>query len=266
MATKPDAQAIRRVTLNLTPTVGKESRRAIDIVIPRRILVFAPHADDELLSCGGTILKYRRWGSEVIVLVASSGTGATPSPKRIAQVEEIRRREFEVSRRELGLSTRSEFLGIQEPLVRRVNVELFTTKIRELRPDLVLLPHPEDRHRIHREASFLALEALFHAPTQVYGGKGHEWLPFGAYFYETLSGTFGNTIPVKSLVIADITDQYAQKLRIIRTAYGTQKRLLKAYMLWINRMAQFRGVTGRCRYGEAFAPETGHVPLKILLA
>jgi len=266
VARKTDARAIRRTILNLTPIVGKESRRAIDVVVPRRILVFAPHADDELLSCGGTILKYRRWGTEVIVLVASSGTGGTPSPGRLSEVEEIRRREFEVSRRELGLSGRSEFLGIQEPLVRRLNVELFTSKIRELKPDLVLLPHPEDRHRVHREVSFMVLEALFHAPTQAYGGRGQEWLPSGAYFYETLSGIFGNPIAAKSLVIADITDQYVEKLRIIRGAYRTQKRLLRTYMLWINRMAQFRGVAGRCKYGEAFAPETSHVPLKILLA
>ena len=266
MARETDARAIRRTILNLTPIVGKESRRAIDVVVPRRILVFAPHADDELLSCGGTILKYRRWGTEVIVLVASSGTGGTPSPGRLSEVEEIRRREFEVSRRELGLPGRSEFLGIQEPLVRRLNVELFTSKIRELKPDLVLLPHPEDRHRVHREVSFMVLEALFHAPTQAYGGRGQEWLPSGAYFYETLSGIFGNPIAAKSLVIADITDQYVEKLRIIREAYRTQKRLLRTYMLWINRMAQFRGVAGRCKYGEAFAPETSHVPLKILLA
>jgi len=266
VARKTDARAIRRTILNLTPIVGKESRRAIDVVVPRRILVFAPHADDELLSCGGTILKYRRWGTEVIVLVASSGTGGTPSPGRLSEVEEIRRREFEVSRRELGLSGRSEFLGIQEPLVRRLNVESFTSKIRELKPDLVLLPHPEDRHRVHREVSFMVLEALFHAPTQAYGGRGQEWLPSGAYFYETLSGIFGNPIAAKSLVIADITDQYVEKLRIIREAYRTQKRLLRTYMLWINRMAQFRGVAGRCKYGEAFAPETSHVPLKILLA
>jgi len=266
VARETDARAIRRTILNLTPIVGKESRRAIDVVVPRRILVFAPHADDELLSCGGTILKYRRWGTEVIVLVASSGTGGTPSPGRLSEVEEIRRREFEVSRRELGLSGRSEFLGIQEPLVRRLNVELFTSKIRELKPDLVLLPHPEDRHRVHREVSFMVLEALFHAPTQAYGGRGQEWLPSGAYFYETLSGIFGNPIAAKSLVIADITDQYVEKLRIIREAYRTQKRLLRTYMLWINRMAQFRGVAGRCKYGEAFAPETSHVPLKILLA
>jgi len=266
VARETDARAIRRTILNLTPIVGKESRRAIDVVVPRRILVFAPHADDELLSCGGTILKYRRWGTEVIVLVASSGTGGTPSPGRLSEVEEIRRREFEVSRRELGLPGRSEFLGIQEPLVRRLNVELFTSKIRELKPDLVLLPHPEDRHRVHREVSFMVLEALFHAPTQAYGGRGQEWLPSGAYFYETLSGIFGNPIAAKSLVIADITDQYVEKLRIIREAYRTQKRLLRTYMLWINRMAQFRGVAGRCKYGEAFAPETSHVPLKILLA
>ena len=31
----------------------------LPVIIPDSILIFAPHPDDELLSCGGTILKYK---------------------------------------------------------------------------------------------------------------------------------------------------------------------------------------------------------------
>ena len=254
-----------KTKLQLKPSVGRISERVIPAVLPRRILVLAPHPDDELLSCGGTILKYVGWGTEVVALVVTSGTGGTSLVRRSTEVEEARRKEFETCKIKLGLSDSSEFLGIDEPLVRRANVELFTRKVRELQPDLVFLPHPEDRHRTHREVSLLTMEALFHSPTQAYAGAGKEWLPYGAYFYETLSGIFGNQIVARSYIVTDITDQYAAKTRIMRESYWSQRRLLRTYMTWIKRMAEFRGTAGRCRYGEAFMPETGHVPLKILM-
>jgi LmbE family N-acetylglucosaminyl deacetylase len=254
-----------KIKLQLAPPVGRISERVIPGVLPRSILVLAPHPDDELLSCGGTILKYAQRGTEVVVLVVTSGRGGTSHVRESPEVEEVRRKEFEVCKRKLGLSDSSEFLGIDEPLIRRANVELFTRRIRELQPDLVFFPHPEDRHRTHREVSLLAMEALFHSPTQAYAGAGKEWLPYGAYYYETLSGVFGSQIVAESYIVSDITEQYEAKTGIMREAYSSQRRLLRTYMPWIRRMAEFRGAAGRCRYGEAFMPETGHVPLKILV-
>ncbi len=254
-----------KTAVQLAPSVGQGPRRAIPVVIPKRILIFAPHADDEVLSCGGVILKYAQWGTESVVLVATPGIGGSPNLRKPGKVEKTRRKEFETCKRELHLSDLSEFLSIDEPLVCQANVELFTRKIRELKPDLVFLPHPEDRHRVHREVSLLTLEALFHSPTGAYAGAGREWLPYGAYCYESISGIFGTTIPARTLAISDITSQYHEKVRIMRRAYRTQSRLLRTYMSWIESVARLRGFAGRCEYGEAFVPETGHVPLKMLV-
>ena len=38
-----------------------------------RVLVVAPHPDDESLGCGGTIANYTRGGSTVALLVISDG-------------------------------------------------------------------------------------------------------------------------------------------------------------------------------------------------
>lgn len=265
MPRKACLSASLQTTLRLMPSVGSVEKRTVHAVVPKKILVFAPHPDDELLSCGGTILKYVEWGTEATVLVATSGKGGSSSPRRSARVEEVRRQEFEISKKELGLSDQSKFLNIEEPLISRINVELFTRSIRELKPDLVLLPHPKDRHRVHREVSLLALEALFHSPAEAYAGRGREWLPYGAYCYESVSGIFGVTIPAEMFVVSDVTKQYAKKMKIMRKAYRTQSRLLRTYAGWIERIALFRGAAGRCRYGEAFVPETGHVPLKMLI-
>jgi LmbE family N-acetylglucosaminyl deacetylase len=47
----------------------------IPIVVPKRMMIFAGHPDDEIVSCGGTILKYQELGSEIIVVIATSGLG-----------------------------------------------------------------------------------------------------------------------------------------------------------------------------------------------
>ncbi|HEU5320715.1 MAG TPA: PIG-L family deacetylase, partial [Methylomirabilota bacterium] len=39
----------------------------------RRVLVVAPHADDEVLGVGGTIARFAAQGDDVHVLVASRG-------------------------------------------------------------------------------------------------------------------------------------------------------------------------------------------------
>ena len=47
----------------------------IPIVVPKRLMVFAGHPDDELVSCGGTILKYQELGSEISIVMATQGLG-----------------------------------------------------------------------------------------------------------------------------------------------------------------------------------------------
>lgn len=39
----------------------------------KRLLVFAPHPDDEILGCGGTIIKNIQQGNEVYVCVVTRG-------------------------------------------------------------------------------------------------------------------------------------------------------------------------------------------------
>lgn len=239
--------------------------KQIRVPLPQGILVLAPHADDELISCGGTILKYTQWNCEVTVIVATSGAGGDPSNQAKSDVVAARRGEFEAARDALRLSDRSEFLGLDELDVNRETVRMFTDRIRDIQPDIVLMPHPDDRHRAHRNMALVAIEALFHAPTKAYKGKGREWLPMGAYFYETLSGIFGQAIPTGPLVISDVTEQFDTKTRILEKIYARQSDLLSAYQRWIEVLGRLRGITGRCKFGEAFYPDTTHVPLKLLL-
>jgi len=250
--------------LRITRTTAGE-KRDFGAVVPRTILVLAPHADDEVISCGGTILKYTQWKCEVAVIVVTSGAGSGPMGEAPDLIAERRRKEFETTRRALRLSDRSQFLGIEELQINRGNVRRFTDIIRSIQPDVVLFPHPSDRHRAHRNTALLTMEALYHAPTEAYSGRGRAWLPLGAYFYETPSGIFGQGVHAETLAISDITEQFEAKKKILNEIYASQTQLLSAFERWVEALARYRGEAGRCGFGEAFCPDATHVPLKLLL-
>ena len=56
----------------------------------KNILIIAPHADDEILGCGGSIAKFSRLGYEVFVLVLTNGNEGAPELFSKKEIEIIR--------------------------------------------------------------------------------------------------------------------------------------------------------------------------------
>ncbi|MEJ2252300.1 MAG: PIG-L family deacetylase, partial [Candidatus Lokiarchaeota archaeon] len=67
----------------------------VPIIIPKSIIIFAGHPDDELISCGGTLLKYKELGTNITVIIASIGRGGFAKEKDKDRIEKIRSRECE---------------------------------------------------------------------------------------------------------------------------------------------------------------------------
>jgi LmbE family N-acetylglucosaminyl deacetylase len=127
-----------------------------------RILILAPHADDEVLGCGGMLARRAAEGHEVQVVVASIGTVHAPDG-RLKVTGEARRAELlEAARR----------LSIPPPRVLYEELEnrLDTLPRTELlgRLDALLLAEPWDQvffpfashhqdHRVLHEATWSAL-------------------------------------------------------------------------------------------------------------
>ena len=68
----------------------------IPIVVPKRLMVFAGHPDDEIISCGGTILKYKELGSEIIIVIATSGLGGYTKKLDKPKILEHRKNELKL--------------------------------------------------------------------------------------------------------------------------------------------------------------------------
>lgn len=134
-----------------------------------RVLVLAPHMDDETIGCGGTIALHARAGAAVTVVFLTDGRnggglGALSGKareRRQAELIEIRQGEAEAALTLLGISD-MRCLGVRDGELAR-SIEPAAEKLKgilaEVQPDLVYLPFFTDEHADHRAASELLLFA-----------------------------------------------------------------------------------------------------------
>lgn len=115
-----------------------------------RTLVVAPHPDDEILGCGGTLLRRKKEGGTLGWLIVTGMTAeAGWSAERIAQ-------------RDKEVKAVAEFIGFDEVFNLRLPatgldalplsdmVSAFSSIFRSFVPDEVLVPHYGDVHSDHR--------------------------------------------------------------------------------------------------------------------
>jgi N-acetylglucosamine malate deacetylase 1 len=124
-----------------------------------RVLLLAPHADDEVLGCGGLLASLARRGAQVHVVYASVDgsrhyglAGTTTFAERVAEIEEVSGLlgfTYEIAYPDQGLMMQL------DTLPRRDLVDRYQSAMDERRPDLVLLPSGADYDHDH-VAVFLA--------------------------------------------------------------------------------------------------------------
>ena len=213
----------------------------------KRILVIAPHPDDETLAVGGTIAKHAEQGHQVAVLVVSGHL--PPLYDRASYETTVREAQqaFEI----LGVSE-SRFLEIPTSMIDAQPVGFVNGKITEaieqLRPEIVLCPFP-DRHIDHR----LVFESVMVATRPRGAGRSIGLLAA----YETLSETHWNAPQIEPNfvpnLIVDISAQIERKIRALK-CYESQiqafpgARSVEA----VDALAKLRGTQAGFAFGEGF--------------
>jgi LmbE family N-acetylglucosaminyl deacetylase len=136
-----------------------------------RVLVLAPHMDDETIGCGGTLALHARAGGNVTVVFLTDGrNGGGPQIKPLhgatlaieqKKLVDVRKAEARAALRRLGISNMV-FLDAEDgALARAVGV---ADKVRAIveaeKPELVYLPYFLEQHPDHFAASRVFLEAM----------------------------------------------------------------------------------------------------------
>jgi LmbE family N-acetylglucosaminyl deacetylase len=134
----------------------------------RRVLVLAPHPDDEVFGCGAALADLASRGAALDVLVLTDGAGGEPDPAERKRIEGLRLRESGVALailggaklRTAGLPDRG--LWDAEAALR----EALERALVETGPDLVFAPSPVEIHPDHRAvAAALVAVARSAAPS-----------------------------------------------------------------------------------------------------
>jgi LmbE family N-acetylglucosaminyl deacetylase len=226
-------------------------------------MVFAGHPDDEIISCGGTILKYQELGSEVIIIVATKGLGGYAKEDQRELIVKQRKKELDMISKMLNCTFLE--LNYLDLSINRNNIATITNIIREYRPQVILMPHFSDFHRVHRNLSLITREAIYHcASGKAYGGDQKNWTPLGVYYYESPSCKF-QYIEGTVFIIVNIEKVWQKKKNIFNEVYKSQKEVLERVLDWAEDTAILRGNEISSQYGESFIPDTTYTPLKILL-
>lgn len=211
------------------------------------VLIIAPHPDDEVLGCGGTIAKHIAGGDEVYVAIVTKGCEPIFPSDQVNQVrEECRRADA--------------FLGVKETIFMDFPAAMledvprfkfnnaFINLVQQVKPDIVYIPHHGDMqldHKMTVDAVMVALRPKYQRVIKK------------IYAYETLSET-GWDIPNSTNGFVptsynNISDYLGKKIE----AMGIFKSQVEKYpnarsLEAIKALAMYRGSTMNMDAAEAF--------------
>jgi N-acetylglucosamine malate deacetylase 1 len=211
------------------------------------VIVIAPHPDDEILGCGGTIAAHCAAGDHVSVVLLTRGNPAIFAPDLIARTRE----EFTQVHNMLGVREQI-LLDFLAPGLEEVPVYVVADQLRQiverLRPQVVYTPFGGDLHSDHKVAFTATLVA-----TRPLGG-----MPVGRVLcYETLSETEWGDVLTQNAFVPNVFNDIKDHLQTKLTAMAGYKSQLRdaphpRNLETIRMLAHVRGASCGLHAAEAF--------------
>jgi len=213
-----------------------------------KILIIAPHPDDETIGCGGTLLKHIKQGDKVYWLIITSmhiDDGWN--------IHDIKNREHEIKKvaKEFLFS---EVIELNYPTTKLDSIPMsdivfsISNIMKKIQPSTVYLPNPTDIHTDH-QIVFKAGYSCTKSFRYPYVKK--------ILIYETLSETdFASNVsdrPFSPNIFINI-DNYVDKKTDIMKIYNNQieKRPFPRSIDNIIALATLRGSSSNCNFAEGF--------------
>lgn len=212
-----------------------------------KILVVAPHPDDEVLGCGGIMAKYADEGHEVYVAIVTKGA----EPLFTDEEDQIDKKHCLNAHKLLGVK-KTFFLDLPAAMldtIPRYKLNGAIGKVvSEVLPDEIYIPHIGDMHFDHKLINEACMVAV--RPRSDKAVKR-------VYAYETLSETEWDIPNTSNFfmpnVYVDISDYIEKKIEAMRE----YKEQIMEYpsprsVEGIKSLAMTRGMTVNKKYAESF--------------
>lgn len=213
-----------------------------------RVLIIAPHPDDEIIGVGGTIAKRAKAGDEVYVCIVTKGK----APLFNLDFIEQGRRECREADAKLGVKE-TIFLDFPAVMLETIPRYELNGKVAEvvqnIKPEEVYIPHRGDMQIDHQMVVDAAMVAV--------RPRGDDY-PKRVYAYETLSETGWNIPNVTNefipTVYENITDTYDVKMEAMSVFKSQLAPFPAARSVGaIEALTKFRGATVSVEAAEAFS-------------
>ena len=202
----------------------------------KKVMVIGAHPDDPETGCGGTMIKFRNAGYDVVSVYLTKGESGIPG-KSFQEAADIRVAEAQKACEVMGV--RPVFLTQIDGFC-EVNKERYA-EVRDLleqeKPDLVITHWPIDSHADHRVCY-----------TLVYDAWRRLGYCFELYFFEAMNGIQSQMFHPTDWV--DIT--YTYELKKQASYCHVSQKLDDWYASSHEQMEIFRGLEYRCKRAEAF--------------
>lgn len=213
----------------------------------KKILVIAPHPDDEIIGVGGTIIKNIKEKNDVFICIVTKGTMPLFDEMQVKKV----RNECEICHKMIGIK-KTFYLDLPAAMLEQVHRYEINDKIlniiKDVKPDEVFIPHIGDMQKDHQIVAESCMVAL---------RPKYNFSPKKIIAYETLSETGWNIPNVQNEFIpnmfVNITNELSDKINAMNK-YESQlgdfpnARSIEA----IESLAKYRGALMNISAAEAF--------------
>ncbi len=213
----------------------------------KKILIVSPHPDDEILGCGGTILKFNKKNYDIYWLVVTSISKKDGWQSNQVKIRNIEKKQVK------KLFNFKKLINLNFP-TRKIDqlnlldlIEKFSDVIKSISPNLIYLPFISDPHSDHR-----IITEAFQACVKPFRFQSIEKV----MMYETLSETnlnFFNSRKFNPNIFEDISPLINKKIKML-DIYKSEfsKHPFPRSKESVKSLAILRGSQCYAKYAEAF--------------
>ena len=213
----------------------------------KKVIVIAPHPDDEILGVGGTIARFSDEGVEVFIVIITKGYPPLFDEEsiNIGRKEALEAHKFLNVKETFFLSFPA--ANLDSIPSREINDKLIDI-FKDIKPDIIFIPFNGDIHIDHQRIFLSALVAA---------RPNNSEFPSFIYAYETLSETNWNAPYITPNFVPNVFIDISQYLDKKIEAFKKYKSQIKEFphersIESIKMLAMLRGSTVGCYAAEAF--------------
>jgi LmbE family N-acetylglucosaminyl deacetylase len=222
--------------------------------IPACVLGVYAHPDDPEISCGGTLARWAKEGSEVHVLICTRGEKGSPDPKQDPdELAATRKEEMTAAAGVLGLAGHRSLENDDGELENTPDLRRhIVSVIREVKPEVVVCPDPTAvffgnsyyNHHDHRATGWATLDAV--APAS---GNPHYFPEAGPTHHVRAAYLSGTMEPD---VWIDISDTLDMKVEALFRHVSQLTETGEFFRAFLRERAEEAGRAAGVRYAEGF--------------